>query len=297
LGKILVGISGWADPGLLLSGFYPAQIKTGPARLRYYAGQFPLVEMDSSYHVIPGRRFVAAWLAAVPAGFVFNLKAFSLFTQHPTSLTAIPRDIRSQYTFHANRHEKLYITDLDEKEINAVWERFLAAITPLKLANQLGMVFFQFPPWFVPKPENLEYIIQCKKRLSGFRMAVEFRRWEWFDQNRQKGTVDFLKENDIILICVDEPQGFTTSIPPVTEVTSAISIIRFHGRNTATWEKKEVQGERYAYLYSEQELSEWVPRIRLMAAQTAELHLIFKNKYLDYEVRNARQMQELLRSG
>jgi uncharacterized protein YecE (DUF72 family) len=297
LGKILVGISGWADPGLLRSGFYPVELKTGPARLRYYAANFPLVEMDSSYHVIPGRRNVAAWLAAVPAGFVFNLKAFSLFTHHPTALTALPRDLLSRFTFPVNRHGKLYVTDLDEKQVDALWERFVAAIEPFKSTNHLGVVFFQFSPWFVPKPENLEYLVRCKNRLSGMRMAVEFRRPAWLDHDRQKATLDLLKKNAIILICVDEPQGFATSVPPVVAVTSEISIVRFHGRNALTWEKNDVQGERYAYLYSEQELSDWIPRIRLMAAQTADLHLIFKNKYLDYEVRNARQMQEMLRRG
>ena len=52
--------------------------------------------------------------------------------------------------------------------------------------------------------------------------------------------------------------------------------------------------EKFNYLYSEDELKEWVPRIRAMAENTRELHVIFKNKHADFPVKNAVRMKELL---
>ena len=59
---------------------------------------------------------------------------------------------------------------------------------------------------------------------------------------------------------VDEPQGFKSSVPPVTAVTSPdLALVRFHGRNAATWEAKGITpAERFRYLYSRDELGEWV---------------------------------------
>ena len=251
--------------------------------------------MDSSYHVMPSRRNAASWIEATPPGFIFDLKVFSLFTQHPTPSTSIPRDIREKYRSQLDVEKHIYVSSLEEKIIDALWDRFLLAIKPFEIAKKLGVISFQFPPWFIPKPENFEYIVLCRKKLSGYRMAVEFRRDSWLDAANQSNTIKFLKENDIILVCVDEPQGFKTSLPPLSAVTSSVGIIRFHGRNSETWEKKDISpNERFAYLYSAKELEEWLPRIRSMSKNTKELHIIFKNKHLDYEVKNARQIMSRL---
>lgn len=51
MGKILVGTSSWTDKSLIESGkFYPFSATTPEDRLRFYASQFPLVEIDSSYY-------------------------------------------------------------------------------------------------------------------------------------------------------------------------------------------------------------------------------------------------------
>ena len=94
---------------------------------------------------------------------------------------------------------------------------------------------------------------------------------------------------------MDEPQGFKSSVPPVIEATSDIAIIRFHGRNAAIWEKKgtTVQ-ERFNYLYSDDELKEWVPKVRELAGKTRQLHILFNNNYEYKAVRNAGQMKLIL---
>jgi len=97
------------------------------------------------------------------------------------------------------------------------------------------------------------------------------------------------------LVCVDEPQGFPSSVPPLAEVTAPLAVVRFHGRNAATWEAKGITvAERFNYLYSPEELQEWVPRIGRLAQEAEEVHVLFNNCYRDYAVRNARQMAETL---
>jgi len=50
VGRIRVGISSWADPALIEEGsFYPKRSMSAEARLRYYAGVFDTVEVNSSY--------------------------------------------------------------------------------------------------------------------------------------------------------------------------------------------------------------------------------------------------------
>jgi len=116
-------------------------------------------------------------------------------------------------------------------------------------------------------------------------------------EEKRKDTLKFLEDNSLIYVCVDEPQGFKSSVPPVAEATSDIAVARFHGRNKETWEKKGISvAERFKYLYSRQELGEWVPKIAHLAGRTRQVHALFNNCYGDYGVRNARDMDALIRA-
>ena len=85
MGQILVGTASWADKSLLDSGlFYPKQAKSAEARLRHYATHFPLVEVDSSYYALPAPQVAQLWAERTPETFVFDVKAFRIFTQHQT---------------------------------------------------------------------------------------------------------------------------------------------------------------------------------------------------------------------
>src|SRR6266566_2094423 len=83
MANILVGTSSWTDKTLIDSGrFYPASARTPEDRLRYYASQFPIVEIDSSYYGIPIEQNARLWVERTPPEFVFNIKAYRLFTRH-----------------------------------------------------------------------------------------------------------------------------------------------------------------------------------------------------------------------
>jgi uncharacterized protein YecE (DUF72 family) len=95
MGEILVGTSSWTDKTLIDSGkFYPASTKTPEDRLRYYASRFPIVEIDSSYYGLPSEENAVRWVERTPPGFVFNIKAYRLFTLHQTPVISLPKALR-----------------------------------------------------------------------------------------------------------------------------------------------------------------------------------------------------------
>jgi uncharacterized protein YecE (DUF72 family) len=125
----------------------------------------------------------------------------------------------------------------------------------------------------------------CKGKLPQYRIAMELRNSVWLSEKNQAMTLDFLRRNDLPFVCVDEPQGFKSSVPPVAEVTSDIGLIRFHGRNKETWEKKGISpAERFNYLYTEEELKPWASKIEELAKQIKELHVLFNNCHQDKSV-------------
>jgi uncharacterized protein YecE (DUF72 family) len=110
-------------------------------------------------------------------------------------------------------------------------------------------------------------------------------------------TLGFLGRDNLPFVCVNDPQGFESSVPPVAEVTSDIGLSRFHGRNKETWEKKGISpAERFNYLYTEEALKPWAIKIVELANQTKEMHVLFNNCHQDKAVVNTTRICFLLRS-
>ncbi len=296
MGDILVGTCSWTDPTLIESGrFYPGWARSAEVRLRYYASQFPIVEVDSTYYALPSERTSGLWARRTGDSFIFDVKAFRLFTRHPTPLDSLPKDIRQALPKEIAGRSSLYYRDLPSDLLDEVWRRFERALLPLDSSGKLGVVLFQFPPWFYAGDEPCRYILDCKVRLPQYKLAVEFRHSSWLNEKNATSTLNFLSDNDLPLVCVDEPQGFKSSLPPIAEATSDIAVIRFHGRNRETWEKGGITvAERFNYLYSEDELKEWLPRIKHLSSVTRQLHVLFNNCYQDKAVTNGRQIQLML---
>jgi uncharacterized protein YecE (DUF72 family) len=293
---ILCGIAGWIDQSLIKSGeFYPAGVTSSEDRLRFYASQFPLVEADTMYYGIPIRKTAEQWVERTPEGFVFDCKAFGLFTHHPTKPAALAKEMRDQLPL-AQRDGNLYVDKMAAEIVDELWDQFRDALKPLRDAGKLGAVLFQFPRWFFPTSRSLAYIEQCQERMHGFPIAVEFRKRDWLDDRHAAGTLHFLRSRGIPYVAVDSPQGFEDAMPPLAEATSdALAIVRFHGRNRETWSKRGVPPwVRFRYLYSTAELEEWVPRLRALEQAAKQVHAIMNNNYSNYSVRNARELVRLL---
>src|SRR5688572_13382858 len=126
MGKIRVGTASWTDRTLLASGWYPDDANNPEKRLAYYAEQFPIVEVDATYYAPPAEQTTKLWVERTPPGFLFNIKAFSLLTGHPTKVSAIYKDLRPE-TGKAN----IYPKDLEPQVYEEIWTRFLSALDPL----------------------------------------------------------------------------------------------------------------------------------------------------------------------
>jgi uncharacterized protein YecE (DUF72 family) len=238
---------------------------------------------------------VAAWNNRTPPGFVFNVKAFRAFTLHPTPPAALPPDLRTALPVDAASKPNLYWHELPTELHVELWRRFGESLQPLSRAGKLGAVLFQFPPWVFPSEESREHMIAARQALAPHRLAVEFRDVSWVSSKNLDRTVEFLGQNELTFVCVDEPQ-VGRLLPPIALVTTpALAVVRFHGRNADPWRKRAVStAERSRYLYTEAELREWVPKLEELARKTSDTHAIFNNSYQDYAVRNARQFMELL---
>src|SRR6516162_5334434 len=228
MGQVQVGTASWTDRTLIESGWYPPEANNAEKRLRYYARQFPLVEVDATYYALPAEQTARAWAERTPPGFTFNIKAFSLFTQHPTPVRALPADLREAAAGEDGK-ARVYLKDVDPAVTEAAWDRFLAALEPLRAAGKLGAILLQFPPWFVIGRARREYILACAERAAPDRVCVEFRNRTWMTEDNQRETLDFLASHRLPYVCVDMPQGYPSSIPPVLAATSDLAVVRMHG--------------------------------------------------------------------
>jgi uncharacterized protein YecE (DUF72 family) len=260
---IYVGTSSWSDH----TDFYPEGLPKNQ-QIRFYAQVFPIVEINSTYYRMMPERNFRLWAERTPPGFVFDVKPFRQLTWH----------------------------DRKNPPQDEVMDEFRRSMQPLRDAGKLGAVTFQFPPWFTFLPSNVEYIRQARESLPDDRVCVEFRHRSWLDGDHVPHLIETLRDYGVGLTVVDEPQLGSGSVPTVLEVTTPdLSLVRFHGRNYKTWYKKVKRtADRFDYLYSEEELQEWVPNVAKLAGEAQVLHVFFNNNRADYAVRNARQLTALL---
>ena len=297
---IYIGTSSWAERSLIQSGrFYPPGLKDSQSRLSYYAQRFNLAEVDSTYYALPSRRNAERWAAAVPQGFRFNVKAFGLFSQHPTKLTSIPKSFLDALPPEIHKKSRLYYKDVPDEVSQELWRIFRGAIDPLRRAGKLGAILIDFPPWFVPSDANRDYLTQARGHLPDDNVIVEFRNRLWVaDEASAASTFAFLRDLSCGFVCVDEPPGLNSSFPPLAAVTAPVTAVRFRGRNAQTWEDRSAStDQRFNWWYSEEELSEWLPRIQQLAAESREVYLSFSTKAEDQSVINAGRLQRLLGLG
>jgi len=287
MGDIEVGTASWTDKTLLESGWYPKTADTPEKRLAYYAKQFPIVEVDSTYYGPPNEQTARLWAQRTPEHFTFNIKAFSLLTGHPTKVSAIYKDLRPE-----TEKKNVYPDDLEKPAYEEVWSRFLSALDPLVEAGKLGALLFQFPPWWGIRRSNKDYLLEVAARCKPLTPVFEFRNATWFDGDNQEETLDFLRRHRLAFVCVDMPQGYKSSIPPVVAATADLAVVRFHGHSDK-WTSKDIH-EKFGYEYSKRELADWAPKLKELAAQADQTHVLMNNCYLDYAQKNAATLIDLL---
>ena len=219
---------------------------------------------------------VEGWAARTPPGFVMHVKAFGLMTRHPVKLEVLPEDLRAEMPTDERGR-----VDRPPRELRGeVFRRFRVALEPLRAAGKLGGILFQLPSYVVFRERSLEYLEWSRDQLDGDEMLVEFRHRSWLDDENRAETLAFLERIGATYVTVDAPRSESAKnlVPTVPAVTSQTAYVRFHGRNLATWNKRGGSAaERFDYLYSDEELADWVPTLRELAGQTRQAFALFNN--------------------
>jgi uncharacterized protein YecE (DUF72 family) len=292
--NVLVGTCSWTDPSLIKSkAFYPRGCASSEQRLRYYATQFPLVEVDSSFFAMPDPANALRWAERTPQGFAFNVKAFRLLTGHQTPPQVFPPDIKPLLPPLDARRRNYYYADVPAEIRDELWRRFIEALAPLKAAGKLRAAHFQFAPWVSRTREWRAHVEQCVERMRGQLLAVEFRNATWFAADAVERTLAWERELGVAHVIVDEPQGVGNYAQGVWEVTNpALAVVRLHGRNADTWAAKGLaaSSERFNYEYGEPEIAELAGKVDALVDRAFELHVLVNVNFEDQGVRAARRL-------
>lgn len=255
-GEILVGTSGYSFADWT-GNFYPEGTRKGDM-LSYYVEHFPVVEVNSTYYRIPNPAVLFQMERKTPPGFEFVIKAHKSMT----------------HTLDAGPDE---------------YARFLDALAPVREAGKFSGVLLQFPWGFKNTVPSRAHMKTLRKNLHEIPLFVEFRNSGWMSDD----TFSLLSDLGIGYCCVDEPQ-LKGLVPPVVKNTGGAGYVRFHGRNAKNWWSRTGGGDRYDYLYSKDELKDWVDKIRGLAAEAKKTYVFFNNCHAGQAASNAKLMQEML---
>ena len=262
---VRLGTCSFADEGLV-KAWYPRGVSTPKARLAYYAERFDTVEVDSPYYHLPDPAVTGRWAQRTPPAFVFHVKAHKTMTHH------------------------------EEAEQAQAFADFRASLLPLELSGKLRGILVQYHPRFVKSTEAKEELARVRALLDPLVPLVEFRHRSWLEEDERADTLDFLRRNGLAYVSVDAPRTRASNVvPPVAAATHRVAYVRFHGRNAKTWNiRSERSSERFDWMYSAQELAEWVPELGRLAEDADEVYAMFNNNRDDFAPRSAAILRSLL---
>src|SRR6266700_58693 len=289
-GKILVGTASWSDPGFV-QHWYPKGMRAHE-RLGWYAQQFEMVEVNSTFYSVPDLRMVERWCAATPDRFTFDIKLHQLFSFHSTAAKLLPPDLQQR----AETDGKGKVTPTPDLA-KAMFDVFLRSMSVLRSAGKLGVLLLQLSPAFSPRMHKLEELEDLIGMLRDYRLAIEFRNRNWVTGDQLKSTIDFLKRRGVAFVNVDAPAAdhFTIMPSDLNEITNqGFAYLRLHGRNARAYTTGKTVAARFNYDYHEDEIREVAQRSRQLAREADEVHVVFNNNALDYAPRAAARLRTAL---
>jgi uncharacterized protein YecE (DUF72 family) len=263
---VRIGTCSWADKGLL-EAWYPRGVSTAEKRLRYYAERFDVVEVDSPYYALPDPAVTERWARRTPDTFTFHVKASAAMTWHEGEPT-------------------------DE-----AFRLFRAALEPLELSGKLRGILLQYHPRFTKSAAAKAELALAPERLAPLVPLVEFRHRSWLEEAERADTLAFLEAHGLAYVSLDSPRTRASNVSPrVAAATHPVAYARFHGRNAATWNIRgaESAAERFDWLYSAEELAEWVAPLARLADEAQEVYALFNNNRDDFAPRSAQILRGLL---
>jgi uncharacterized protein YecE (DUF72 family) len=204
-------------------------------------------------------------------------------------MAAMVSRVPSSFRFTIKAHKTLTHEIPDGSALNREVKTFTEGVMPMAESGTLGSVLFQFPWSFRYTPQNLRYVRGLSEMVPVAPAVVEFRNREWAKEEVYRA----LKDVGQAFCCVDEP-SLRTLFPRVSLVTANPGYVRFHGRNASKWFNHKEAWERYDYLYTDDELKDWIPKIRQMEKDSSDTYVLFNNCHRGQAAVNATRLQELL---
>jgi len=257
MAKLYIGTSGFSYDDWK-GEFYPPKMASSDF-LEFYAQHYNALELNFSYYRMPEAEQTQKMLLKSGERLEFVIKAHREMTH-----------------------------DISERSLDEVAPSFLEGISPFIAAGRLGGILLQFPQSFRYDTEQRVYLKSLIESLSPNPIFVEFRRKSWLRESVYKT----LRDLGVGLVCVDEPP-LPSLLPPMAVHTSDAGYIRFHGRNSKNWYGTTASA-RYDYLYGEDELREWLPKIKALSGKTKKLFIFFNNHAKAQAVTNTKMLINLL---
>ena len=256
MGEIFVGTSGFSFSDWIGEA-YPPGIKK-QEMLPYYEQQFGFkaLEVNFTYYTLPSKRTMESFVNRTSPEFLYAVKAYKGIT-----------------------HER-------GRDVGAQIRLFKDGVSPL--GENLKALLFQFPYAFVPNAESFDYLRLLRHEFRDVEPVVEFRNAKWLDAS----AMEWLRELSLGYCAVDEPK-IKGLLPFFPVRTSRTGYIRLHGRNKA-WFGAPLE-VRYDYLYTREELEEFITPVREIAADADRTFVFFNNCHAGKAVKNAQMFVEMLR--
>ena len=260
-------------------------------RLPYYAERFRAVEVNSSFYAVPERDTVGRWARITPDDFVFDVKLHRLLSRHAAQLKDLPPELRDDVEVGPRGRVRL-TPELEQ----AMVEQVDHACEPLAKAGKLRAFLLQLTPAFSPGKNELAELDPIIEGLAPHPVAVEFRNRGWVRDKRVEDTLSHLSERRAVFVCVDAPPSDEIPIMPSIDAVTRddLAYLRLHGRDAEGYLRGKTVAERFGWRYSDDELEEVAGRVRGLAEQAGEVHVLFNNNRGDDAPTSAQRFMSLL---
>jgi len=286
-----IGTSGWNYPsgrGTWNGVFYPPSRgrAKGFDELSFYAEHFNTVEVNSTFYGQPRADVSRAWAGRTPAGFEFSVKLYQKFTH--------PKMFKQAYVkgVGAAGAGPDPLLDALAKPNESDLDDFKRGIDPLASSGKLGALLAQFPPSFKSDTASRDYLAWLLRAFEGYSLAVELRHATWSDD--LGATLALLNASGAALVQIDEPKFRLSIRQNQLPNVRGFYYMRLHGRNAAQWWNHDKSEDRYNYLYSAAETSEFVETLDSAREIVRKAYLYTNNHFSAKSVANAAMIKKQL---
>jgi uncharacterized protein YecE (DUF72 family) len=286
-----IGTSGWNYPsgrGTWNGIFYPRSRgrSKGFDELSFYAEHFNTVEVNSTFYGQPRPEVTRAWTTRTPPGFEFSVKLYQKFTH--------PKMFKQAYVKGVAGGDAAAdaLLDVLARPNESDLDEFKRGVDPLASSGKMGALLAQFPPSFKSDEPSRDYLAWLLHAFSGYSVAVELRHASWSDALGD--TLALLNPSGAAFVQIDEPKFRLSIRQNQLPNIRSFYYMRLHGRNAAQWWTHDKAEDRYNYLYSAGELSDFVETLDAAREIVRKAYLYTNNHFSAKSVANAAMIKKQL---